>query len=996
MKKVSHALDDVQKVLQRLSDLDALDEKLAEYAFFPFTHIFNEAQRLSASCLESSVNSLAILASKGWRQHLAPEMGKQLLILMTLVAGADSKRQLEPPSEDLKVAAFHCIDLVVKQLALRTDTKRLFDDVGSKSIVDQLAYLLLESVTEDSSAQVQVAAAEALLTVVSAISNRVLLASLLPRTASSLTQSLHSSTKARRTRKVLIAYLKLLIFMLRSVISDTVVYPLSERPSPPNSHAADTSEALNGSWLQATSAQVNLVIVQVVNLRNHEHSEIRHTVADLCLMIITECTRSLSESVPVAVETITSIAQSEDGASLVKKLENVSISYPEVADILATKLRDWIQSLPRTMQANNEQIKQRQLGQIGVAIEIAAHGSHISEDLLTAFANKILESVTLSDSPERTQQRALLEDDRLDSLLLGSESVSQVEAFSPLIMTHAAQSESLTELGHLLGTLQQTGFGKKVARIVINRIPDLESTEKVSGIWLAMRCLEEGGTDNTHDFLLNLSETQEDITVSRPRLVSELHAAALPCLLDDDSSSTSKDWRLTALAIEVTVLQAKQLEISYRTELMDSLYPMLSLLGSMNTRLRTHAMTGLNLLADACRYASTSDMLIDNVDYLINSVGMKLDSFDVSPQAPQVLLMMLRLCGTRIVPYIDDLVGSMFSALGNFHGYPKLVELLFQVLRVVVEESKKSPQLAVTNGHSARNHEKQMEHPSTVADILEDLQRRKSRKRKQGNADENDVGAPHRPWKTFESEMTDLEGRESEAVEDSAGQQTYQAGKEEGNQKLSKSHQLLLSIAKSVPSHLTSPSPQVRNILLQMLDEVSPLLAQDEDSFLPLINSVWPAVVSRLLDQQDSPSDSETTYNICAAADTIATLCKNSGNFMASRIEDILPQIRKLFEQVRGSNKALRGGAGLATTTDLAVHSALSISAPRSSSGLILAALIRLLASILTHVRLSEDRGDEIVNLLGHFSTRPANQVKEALLTYSSDALWLWSRLYEQ
>ena len=113
--------------------------------------------------------------------------------------------------------------------------------------------------------------------------------------------------------------------------------------------------------------------------------------------------------------------------------------------------------------------------------------------------------------------------------------------------------------------------------------------------------------------------------------------------------------------------------------------------------LRKHAMTGLNLLAQACEYPSTGDMLIGNVDYLINSVALKLNSFDISAQVPQVVLMMLRLCGARIVPYLDDLLGSIFSAVDNFHGYPRLVELLFRVLKGVVDESRKQPELMITS-----------------------------------------------------------------------------------------------------------------------------------------------------------------------------------------------------------------------------------------------------------------------------------------------------------
>ena len=234
VKDVLHSLEVVREILITLAEKSSLDEKLAEYAFFPLTHIFNEAQRLSSSCLEAAINCVIILAAKGWRHHLSPEMGKQLLILMTLVGAPDPKKQTDPPSEELKEASLLCIGTIVAQLTGGHDSIRMFQDLGTRSIVDQLVYLLLEAITENESDRVQAAAAEALLQLISAISNRVLLASLLPRTASSLTQVLKTSPKARRTRKVLVSYLQLLTSILRSVLADNVVYPLEDKSSSPS------------------------------------------------------------------------------------------------------------------------------------------------------------------------------------------------------------------------------------------------------------------------------------------------------------------------------------------------------------------------------------------------------------------------------------------------------------------------------------------------------------------------------------------------------------------------------------------------------------------------------------------------------------------------------------------------------------------------------------------------------------------------------------------
>ena len=978
-------------VLQRLGDGKVLDEKLAEYAFFPLTHIFNEARRLSSRCLETATANVTILVSHGWRHQLALEMGKQLLILMTLVASTDDKQKLEPPSEELKVAAFECIGILVNELTKRPDAASIFNDLGSKSIVDQLAYLLLESVAEDPSEQVQLAASESLLSLILSISNRVLIASLLPRTASALTQSLRTSTKARRTRKVLISYLKLLTYILKAVLADSHVYPLASNGVDQAEDTLAATEALDSSWLKATSTQVNLVLIQVLKLRGHDHVSVREAVAELCFMIMINCVQSLDESQPLVIETVIFIAQLAEGEKAFSRLENESITNPHINTIITRKLHDWIQSMPRVMQANNDQVKQNLLGEINVSLAIAADASTVSNNFLTNLTNKILESVAASETARTTKVAVANHDGKLLVQAQDIDDSHKQTTFAPLLLRRSSQSSSFQQIGQLLRTLHLLGHSSQVAQLAIERMPDSSVSEKLSAMWLALQCLR---ADSKESQMLDfLQQDDENPPLSRPRLVSGLYMVALPILLEDSALIVDSDWRLTALAVECTILQAQLLGVSYRPELVDTLYPVLSLLASANSQLRSHAMAGLNLLVEACEYASTSDMLIENVDYLINAVGMKLNSFDVSPQAPQVLLMMLRLCGARIIPYIDDLIGSIFSGLDNFHGYPPLVELLFQVLKTVVNESSKQLQLSITNGLNSANHDKQADQVSNVDDASNELRKRSSRKRK--HRQEVDVAdeIPHRSWKTFDDEIDALDTRESQDDAEEQQQMT-----QETDRKLSKPHQLLLSIANATTPHLTSPSPRVRSILLELLDEISPLLAQDENSFLPLINAVWPAVVPRLLDYSDDPASAETTYNMCAAADTISTLCKGAGSFMSSRIDEIFPRLRKLFETVQGDGQSKSAGHAAKSTEPLVITKTQdnqSVSNMRTSRTQILGSLIRLLTAILSNVRVSADMGDEILGLLAPFSSKPGHdELKKVLQIYNADALWLWKRVH--
>lgn len=981
IKQVYNALREVQNVLDRHDVQQALDEKLAEYTFFPLTHIFNQAQALSSTCIESAIACVIVLVSKGWRSTIASEMAKQLLILMTLVAGGQAQLSAQVPTDEVKTVAFNCIDTIVGQLRLKNGGNQILNDVGSKSIVDQLAYLLLDAITESPSDDVQLAASQALLSVLSGISDRATLASLLPRTVSSLTKALRVSTQARRTKKVLTAHLKTLDTILLAVLADDVVYLDTEAK-----RLRGEEEGLDQSWLKATSEQVKIALTQVMRLRSYDESETREALAAVCFNVVQKCCRSLETCLSLVLDTLVFIAQFEDCSTVRSRLEFVLNDQPDIASLLQEKLYNWCMAIPRTLQGNEDRPKEQLFGQLSAALSIASQTFQMSGGVLNRLVTGLVNGFGTTQAVTKSQpisEEALPMIDAVSSTELTTS--SHELAFGPLILGGSSESGSASKFGDLLTTIANLGFSDRFAHACLTRLSDAEVPDQITSIWLALQSLRAG-----HDSLsfgsLIVQESSTALELSRPRLVESLYAATLHWLSDDEYRDSNTMWQATALAVECTVLQAQLLDVSYRPELLDSLYPILSLLGSRNASLREHAITGLNLLAKACKYSSTGDMLVENVDYLVNSIGMKLNAFDLTPQAPQVLLTMVRLCGARIVPQIDDLIGSMFSALDNFHGYPEVVEALFRVLRVIVDESKKSPQLAISDSMKEPDHSREQVPLSGLADIIGDLEKRKARKRKfVADAASIREYAPQKPWMSKPvdrlSEMTDETGDVETNPEEETDPVTPPREKEPP---LPKSYKLLLSIAQSTGPHLTSPSPQVRQTLLQLLEEVSPLLSQHENSFLPLINSVWPMVVPRLLAYSPLSEDTETAYNASSAADVIATLCKNAGNFMSSRIEDIFPQLMKALHDVQGK-------AATKLVTLLGATSKVLSTESRTPRGQVLAALLRLMCAVLEFVRVTGDIGDQILGALMPYALSvDGGSAVEAVEKYNADALWLY------
>lgn len=998
------ALQIAHQVLDNLGRADALDEKLANYAFFPLQHVFNEAKRISSGCLELAVRCLQILVSRGWRDKLDPAMGKQFIILLSLLAGGiPGGAEADTISEELVVVSLECMYDVLQCLSQSKKRPSIFDESGAQTLVDQSVYMLLEKITDNASPKVQIAASSALRALYDQISNRVLLASLFPRTVSALTKALRTNTKVRRTYKALVANIRLLSRVIEAVLNDRATIDAGDVESETSRlrSNSETSEStiLDASWLKATSVQVKLALTHVMQQRYHDRIEVREALVGLCEVIVDTCSKSLAEAIPLIVETLVILSYSSDNGQRTQAFSTLShlvSSDPAIYEVVENKLRSWTSSLPRIMQGNDDTPKQRILRQIATSIEILARQDPSLEIIDDALAMNLCESIAMTLPTSKVTSRQILEGQSL-GVILSDESSRQ--NFDQIILHEKSQQGSLAELDALILQISSSEAANSFTDALIKLLSHSRGKNQLTALWLTLRLLrsQPESTFEISDFI----NVPSSSLPTRPYMVDELYNTSLSEITD---ISTDTDWRLTALSLESVVLQAQQLGQSFQPELIQVLYPMLSFLGSGQEQLQLHAITALNLVAKACEYGDVASMLVENVDYLINAISLEFTSSDISPQAAQVLLMMVRLCGAKVIPYLDDMIESIFQILDQYHGYPKLVEMLFEVLSVIIDEGAKQPKLAITDGKQPPNQRKSPSKLSTINDLIGDLERRRKRLTR-GDIDmpsletEEIASHPRRPWTSDldrprlskHGDASNVSNASSSSSDASSSPPEPDPGPENDKPApLTKPHNLFLSITNATPPHLSSPSPRVRLTILRLITRIAPFLSTDENSFLPAINAIWPSLVARLvpppstgqpqnkaqsliLVQETSLAengDQEPTYTITASAEAIAALCRGAGDFMSSRIEALFPELQRLFISVFSAvytaverQEHRRQDAILAKrVTSLEVQSADSIL--RGNDAVVLKTLVELLRTILDHVRLNEDVGDDIVRLL--------------------------------
>ncbi|KAI4843135.1 ARM repeat-containing protein, partial [Aureobasidium sp. EXF-8846] len=769
----------------------------------------------------------------------------------------------------------------------------------------------------------------------------------------------------RRHWKVLVAGLQTIESLLRALLSDGVVDQLSS-PTEKKLPTKDTKTTkLDGSWVKATSAQLKVAIANINRLRIHERPEVQEAVLEFNLTLLTECSHALADSCALAAETILLLIQSDSNASYRDRIADLAQNNASISDLLSTVFRNEQLSLVRIMQSNDDQAKERSLGKLFGAYTILA-GTEVDMTMISRMLGTGLkDSVTtvLQHSVDRNTKITRVAPVAISDMSLQTSQKSLT--FTSPLAEFKSQELILSYISQMLEKLEGSHSSLRLASDLMLSLRASEKTTQVATFWLILQDLRNNN-DKVDGFMNDMlvgDFYSKDQSVS---LREQLYSFSLEVLEDDENV----DWRLQSLALEAVALHAQHHGVEFRDELVEALYPMLHHLGSESGYVRNHAMTCLNIIAEACGYSDAGELIVSNVDYLVNAVALKLNAFDVSPQGPQVLLMMVRLAGPSLLPYLEDTLESIFAALEDYHGYTTLVELLFAVLRTMAEEGVKSPMLTITNETETMKKDSSRWTPSNLQQLLETIK----------TLSQKPIDDLDPPASLFDPED---DNTTSSALNSEPADSTPPPPP--------KTYTLLLKITQLTQHYLSSSSPSLRTSLLSLLNTTIPALAKHENSFLPLINTLWPEVTSRLFDTE--------AYIVSGSLNIIATMSEFAGSFMRTRIESLWPELvglhKRLGREINASASSTSSISSRSTQQRREQHQqhfsmtkASEYAYIDTSTKTLVQSLKNLLLTVVKYVEVDAEKFDDVLRMLAPVADL-SNDAKKTLEEFNGDAVWI-------
>ena len=933
--ELTSALEELRTCLDRVPSLNL---QIADYVFFPVSYVFQAGTSLPSKVLALSFRCLELIIRKGWGEEADRNLVKQLLILLT-VRLYQAVKQSEDHEQAYQV--LKCLSTLFNRMPNAISLLDISSGGEDIALIGQLTDSLLMIISAEPVLELQLEALTTLYNFLSIIGDVELLMRFFPGIVSRLTRSLEPSTQHRRHSSFLAEALNCLSILFQK-LKDAAVEN-SNKKLQPQANGDSTS------WLQANSSKILLALNKTSKLQNHEKPRVQQALIRWCMVFVQQYSSVLQDCLPLALQTTICVCttNNEEHLAIQAALEQILVTNTMTASAVSRLCENWITSLPDTLRSTDTKLFTRQLAHISFACSIL-HSAHAD---LTSVQQALPESLNASlkclfrvEPSPRISLAHLDEKSIIPSLTLPNSELRDANGLlSDVDQAGQLDDQALLALSAFIRTTKDlTLTSNTVSSLTASSTLSSQETSTAS-LWMLARILEIKTTSRTE----SVKNTEPDGVCEDTELYCDIALSRALAALTAASRNATHDWRSTSLALEVLTVIARYSGRKFRSTLVDTLYPIVESLGSSEPLLIEQSIRCLNSIAQDCAYVDASEMIVRNNDYLINAISLKLNTFDIDSRAPKILVMMLKLGGARLVPYMDDTLESIFAILSSYHGYPHLVRSFFHVLQAILEAAFESPSLLRLSvpGHRIM---------STSKPTFSDIKIRLQQAEVLPNIDTVDTGI------VGDKLLIEEDGKPGTGSDNNASVLS------EEKQPLPKSYSIVESILRLCQYYLTSREAELRRQMLDLISTGCQSLCKHEERFLPVVNDLWPIVVQRLYDGESFVSQ--------AAMKALSSFFAGAGNFLASRIEEEWTSLQSLYDR-------LKFDADVSTRGRLSSND--STLPSRTFDG-----FVCMLVDLVSCVRLSSEIEDDIFAMLGKLA-KTNRALEDALKCLNADALWL-------
>lgn len=273
--------------------------------------------------------------------------------------------------------------------------------------------------------------------------------------------------------------------------------------------------------------------------------------------------------------------------------------------------------------------------------------------------------------------------------------------------------------------------------------------------------------------------------------------------------------------------------------LIDYLFPLLEALTFSNSpNVQFHAKSTLAKIVDNYYHSSLTNLIMDNLDYLINSLSLKLSTpSSLSLALPGILLIVLKISGLQLLldNQLQDIISQMFILIDSYHGYSVMVEGFFVVFQEIIRQSSKAYMEKALPALGKAT----MTTLTSMNELLKFLEDNKGDPLNVKYDSSKEYFYRKKPNAPFEEEEDSDD--EEEVVEEPDQVPEEDIWKSVVPKNIYLTSQQIFNYGFRLMAH---PSISLKRQILETMKEVYPLLGTNYDLVIPLVSQHWPILLS--------------------------------------------------------------------------------------------------------------------------------------------------------
>jgi hypothetical protein len=615
----------------------------------------------------------------------------------------------------------------------------------------------------------------------------------------------------------------------------------------------------NTAWINLTKPKLYKALDAILTVKSHIEVSIRLACLHLATQIIQHCSNTLDSLLPLLLDTILIYVDDESEQireiwqQTINQLKQHPVVSRQLPNALSERLRDGLVQLPDLLLLREGQTKRTEQ-----SLQLLNGYLSLLDTEAPTIISLEMPSISLG------LLRALHHD--TGSIIDISQQHSGIEVITNLGMDDTSTSNFVRETRKadtaLIRLFKRLGAVGDIELLLDHFMRLLQTTEleayHVQCILVIGWLLEGAATISTFDSLAVDNYLHFD-TVESNHLVSSLAIAVLQDIIETNLSTNSSQYnnetqsalRNIACLQLVTICTKIIPSTDLQPLLIDLLYPLCEQLANPMASIQIAASNALYAVANTMGYPSLRDLLLDNVDYMMNAVSLRLRHLSNTSHTPAMLSAVIKVTGLAILPYIEDVVEDVIDGLEEYY-----IENEWLRGQLVHTLSALSCAMA----------------PTTTAKTLMNRQHNTI---EQEENQTNEMNRPSAAVQLFISQLNSSQTSiplDDKAIEPTTTKQVDDAAL---HLKMNYAERILTSLQ----NHTTLPDITHRIDVLDAIAACTLVLRDDRRRIDPLVAQVWPQLVANL----SSTHQLEESLTIkIATARAITAICQTCDTFIAS------------------------------------------------------------------------------------------------------------------